>query len=65
MKTIKERIIEAREDAIFAFWAEVAKHFPEATSGDLDVFSVFRFDEEANKVIEEWTASNLPREEAI
>lgn len=65
MKTLEERITEARECAVFVFWAEVARHFPEATGGDLDVFSVFRFDEEAHSVIEEWTASNLPREERI
>lgn len=63
MKTIKERIIEAREDAVFAFWAEVAKHFPEATGGDLDPHSVFYFDEIADDLIEEWTASNITREE--
>ena len=65
MNTARGRITKAREDAIFAFWAEVAKHFPEAESGDLDPHSVFYFDEMADDLIEEWTASNLPRKERI
>lgn len=65
MNPLAKRIERAREDAIFAFWAEIAKHFPEATGGDLDPHSVFYFDEMADDLIEEWTATNIPSKETI
>jgi hypothetical protein len=63
-QVLKYRMMVARHDAIFAFWAEVAKHFPDATGGDLDPHSVFYFDEMADELIEEWTATNIPSKES-
>lgn len=58
-----ERIEKATQDALYEFWASIAKAFPEAESGWLDPLSGVSFDEHATEVVAEWVRWNTPREE--
>lgn len=60
----KKKISDATHDALQAFWAEIAKTFPQVPSGDLDPMTVVMFDEHAFDVVLQWLANNLPNKEA-
>ncbi|WP_296277282.1 hypothetical protein [Pseudomonas sp. UBA7530] len=47
------------QEAMDAFWAVVAKRYPEAKSGDLSPGRVFSFEAEATSAVEEWKLSNV------
>jgi len=48
------------DNAEQAFWAEVAKSFPEAKSGDLDPMAVTRFSKAAQEAVRAWVEWNVP-----
>lgn len=49
---------KALENAKLAFWAEVAKAFPDATSGDVDHGLVIEFELAAENAIDNWIEMN-------
>ena len=54
----KERLEDAREKADFAFWAEVAKCFPEIRTGDMAPEIVFEMHEKMKEWIALWLHGN-------
>lgn len=48
------------EEALDAFWAVVAKHFPGATSGDLSVETTLELHRLAGAAVKEWVQLNVP-----
>src|SRR5688572_23046633 len=48
------------EDAMLAFWAVVAKRFPDATSGDLSIERTVALTMTAHAAIREWVQNNVP-----
>tara|TARA_R110000824_G_scaffold30181_2_gene99569 strand:+ start:785 stop:1066 length:282 start_codon:yes stop_codon:yes gene_type:complete len=48
------KVSEVIDDAERGFWAEVIKHFPQATTGDLDPSSVFVWSAANEQVIKDW-----------
>jgi len=48
------------EDAMLAFWAVVAKRFPDATSGDLSIERTVALTITAEAAIREWVQNNVP-----
>ena len=54
------RIRSAAFEAELVFWREVARQFPEVTSGDLDPLSSYQFELAIEKVISTWLEWNLP-----
>jgi len=60
---MKEKIETVSEGAQMAFWAEVAKSYPEVTTGDLAPDVCFVFGEACNTAIEKWLESNHPDSE--
>ena len=65
-KELEKRIEDAVQDAEFEFWAEIAKKFPEATSGDLDPFTVCKMFLANVDVVKQWVTYNtnlVPDEE--
>jgi hypothetical protein len=54
------RVKEAAEAAGLAFWGEIAKHFPEVKTGDLDPGSVRKFSEACEEVVTDWYDCNDP-----
>ncbi len=57
---MKEKVEEVTEQAQMAFWAEVAKSFPEVTTGDLAPDVSYIFGEACKTAIEKWVESNHP-----
>jgi hypothetical protein len=52
------KVTKVAQDAIWAFWNEVAKAYPEIEGGDLSIRSVVDFDEYAEELIKEWLQVN-------
>lgn len=59
MSTMKHKIIHASADAQLAFWAEVVKHFPQATLGDLAPEVIVAFDEACDAAVSHWVELNV------
>jgi hypothetical protein len=59
-KTLAERIAQTAEAAQEAFWAEVAKNFPEAVTGDFDPMALHHFDERCKNAVKLWVMWNVP-----
>jgi len=60
-KTINKPIIKVSDvvnDSEHGFFAEVIKHFPKATTGDLDPSSSFEWSDANEKVIKQWWSWN-------
>lgn len=55
-----ERIREATEGAMEAFWAVIARKFPEASTGDLDPAASTAFDDAVDNVVWAWVEANVP-----
>lgn len=53
-----ERLNNAVDAAQAAFWAEIAKAYPEAKSGDLDPWMVHQFDQITRKAAGAWVEAN-------
>ena len=49
-----ERIKKATADALFAFWAEFSKQFPEADTGDIDPETDHAFNDAAAAAARSW-----------
>lgn len=60
-ETIESRTEKALYEANDAFWAVIAKAFPECKSGDFAPIPTLRFDEAQKAAVETWLDSNLPR----
>lgn len=54
------RIKAAVENAELAFWAEIAKAFPEVTTGDFDPLDSFEITEAMTKAVTRWIGWNHP-----
>lgn len=67
IKTEWDQAIEkAVQDGEFAFWAEIIKHFPEATSGDFDPILSMEMGMNLKGYLSHWLEWNHPtyREES-
>lgn len=53
-----DRLENAVQEAKMAFWASVAKSFPEAETGDLDPIVSSRFDEACSDAVFNWVWFN-------
>jgi len=51
------------DDAQYAFWDVVAKHYPNAVSGDVDPLIQVLFDATIKEVIDHWIDNNVPSTE--
>ena len=54
------RIDKAVQDGEFAFWAEIVKHFPEATSGDFDPMLSMDMGQRLQGYLSHWLDCNHP-----
>jgi hypothetical protein len=60
-KTEWEQAIEkAVQDGEFAFWKQIVKHFPEATSGDFDPILSMEMDQRLQGYLSHWLDWNHP-----
>lgn len=57
-REMEGRIEKAVDEAGDAFWEFIAKHFPEAKSGDLDPFAHVNFVLQCEDVVRTWLAMN-------
>lgn len=48
------------EDALFDFWAAIAKSYPTAKTGDLSPHASFGLKRAAVAAVEEWVEANVP-----
>ena len=55
-----QAIKKAVEDGEFAFWEQIVKHFPEATSGDFDPILSMRMDQRLQGYLSHWLDWNHP-----
>lgn len=55
---MNQRIEEALNSGLQAFWAEIAAAFPEITSGDLSPEVTLKLEQECRSAIEEWVQGN-------
>jgi hypothetical protein len=60
----EERIKAAIEKADLAFWAEIAKAFPEAISGDFPPDADFAFAEACEQAVDTWLLFNHPERQS-
>ncbi|MFG1872112.1 hypothetical protein [Micromonospora arborensis] len=56
----RKRLAEAVEAAGEAFWAEIAKHFPEVTSGDFGPDETITFERAQHAAVSLWLYYNAP-----
>jgi hypothetical protein len=54
----KIEIVKVAQNAIWAFWNEVAQSYPQIKTGDLDIQTVVDFDQYAENLIKEWLETN-------
>jgi len=54
------RMDKAVQDGEFAFWAEIVKHFPEATSGDFDPMLSMDMAQRLQGYLSHWLDCNHP-----
>jgi len=57
---MNEKIKRAARDAENQFWAEIVRHFPEVTTGDLDPLTTHNFEQSCKEVVKAWLRSNHP-----
>ena len=55
-----ERLNKALEAADLVFWEVIAKHYPEATSGDLDPGAIQAHGDACKRAVLAWFDYNLP-----
>ncbi|ANJ73101.1 MULTISPECIES: hypothetical protein [Burkholderiaceae] len=60
IQDIKKQVEEVAEKAQQAFWDEVAKNFPEISTGDMPIQAVFQFNKECEEAVGIWVKSNHP-----
>jgi hypothetical protein len=49
------------DEALDALWEVVAKHFPEAQTGDLSPWATIKLSDAVEEAIEEWVDNNVPQ----
>lgn len=59
---LQDRINTAMQAADDAFWAVVAKHFPEIKTGDFDPWEAFQRDDKNRRDIRHWYEGNRKEE---
>lgn len=59
----QQQIDAAIQDAQFAFWAEIVKHFPNVTTGDFPPDADMKFEEDCTAALKTWLSYNDPDEE--
>lgn len=59
-KEWKSALEKAVEEGEFAFWAEIVKHFPEATSGDFDPMLSMEMGINLERYLSHWLDFNHP-----
>lgn len=64
-EALRKRIEKAVEDADLAFWAEIAKAFPQATSGDFPPDATFAWNMARDQAVYTWLMWNYPDFEKI
>ena len=52
------------EEADIAFWEVIAKHFPEAKTGDLSIDRTIRLTIAEQEAVNEWIANNVTTQES-
>ena len=57
-QTIKEKISKVVENELINFWVNIAKHFPEIRSGDIDPLLDFTFSQHAEEIVNHWYEVN-------
>jgi hypothetical protein len=62
---LRDRINKAVEKADLAFWAEIAKAFPEAKSGDFPPDATFAWNRARDEAVYWWLIWNHPKSELI
>ena len=55
---------EAIENAKLAFWAEIARAYPEAKYGDVDHGVLIEFDATVERTVDHWIEMNVTGSEA-
>lgn len=55
-----KRVDKAVEEASEAFWAVIAKSFPEAKTGDLDPLADLAFSMNTREIVGQWVVANVP-----
>ncbi len=60
-ESMKQQIIAAAYEAQQAFWAEVAKQFPQADSSDINPLFQKNFDEHCETIVQHWVDYNIMR----
>jgi hypothetical protein len=58
-----ERVKMSVHDAQFYFWAEIIKHFPEITTGDIDPWDQMLFDRALEERVYQWYIDNHREED--
>jgi len=48
------------DEALTAFWDVIARHYPQAESGDLSPWATIKLTLAAENAVEEWVANNVP-----
>lgn len=56
---LREQILHASIQAQEAFWAEITKQFPQATTGDIAGDVGIPFDEACNAIVSHWVDLNV------
>lgn len=59
-----DRLTEVNDIAIGAFWAVVAKMYPECKTGDLDKDNEIHFDSMCLNMVQTWVKENAPKKKA-
>lgn len=52
-------ITDATDAAIEKFWAEIVRHYPTATGGDLEPEAIHEFESVANAAVKRWVHWNV------
>jgi hypothetical protein len=60
MTIAKDDLRKLADKALDAFWHVIAKHYPQATSGDLSPWCAISLQDAAEDAIEEWIDNNVP-----
>lgn len=60
LEDIKKKVEEAAEKTQEAFWAEVARNFPDIKTGDMPIQAVFQFNKDCEQAVGIWVKSNHP-----
>ena len=60
VKGTSKNVEDVVEDALFDFWAAIAKSYPTAKTGDLSPMASIQLKRAATSAVEEWIENNVP-----